>query len=77
MTDAAQGRIYIALGSNMGNRVENIERACREMDAEDDIQVLRTSALYETSPMYVEDQDRFLNGVCEVGAPCSSCLLRN
>ena len=59
--------IFIALGSNMGDRLQNIENACREMDAQPEIQVLRTSALYETAPMYVEDQDRFLNGVCEVG----------
>ncbi|KAI7181243.1 folic acid synthesis protein [Hortaea werneckii] len=30
------------------------------------MRVLRTSALYETEPMYVEDQERFLNGVCEI-----------
>ena len=26
----------------------------------------RTSSLWETEPMYVTDQDRFLNGACEV-----------
>lgn len=56
---------YIALGSNMGNRVGEIERACNEMD-ERGIRVKRTSSLWETEPMYVKDQDRFLNGACEV-----------
>ncbi|GJC96880.1 dihydropteroate synthase [Colletotrichum higginsianum] len=56
---------YIALGSNLGNRVAWIERACAEMDRRN-IKVKRTSSLWETEPMYVLEQDRFVNGVCEV-----------
>jgi 2-amino-4-hydroxy-6-hydroxymethyldihydropteridine diphosphokinase/dihydropteroate synthase len=56
---------YIALGSNLGDRVAEIEEACREMDARG-VKVKRTSSLWETEPMYVVDQDRFLNGACEV-----------
>lgn len=63
-----KNRIFIALGSNMGERLQHIEDACREIDSEPEIRILRTSALYETAPMYVENQDRFLNGVCEVGS---------
>jgi hypothetical protein len=57
---------FVALGSNVGDRLGNIENACREMDSDPDIRIVRTSPLYETDPMYVSDQDRFLNGVCEV-----------
>ena len=57
--------LYIALGSNMGDRICNIEDACEEMRRRG-INILRTSNLYETEPMYYEDQNRFLNGVCEV-----------
>lgn len=60
---------YIALGSNLGDRIGWIEKACNEMDARG-IRVKRTSSLWETEPMYVLDQDRFVNGACEV------CLLR-
>lgn len=56
---------YIALGSNLGDRVAMIEQACREMDIRG-IKVKRTSSLWETEPMYVLDQDRFVNGACEV-----------
>ncbi|KAI3331346.1 Dihydropteroate synthase [Ustulina deusta] len=56
---------YIALGSNLGDRVAMIEQACREMDARG-VKVKRTSSLWETEPMYVLDQDRFVNGACEV-----------
>ncbi|KAI9742926.1 MAG: trifunctional dihydropteroate synthetase [Claussenomyces sp. TS43310] len=56
---------YIALGSNLGNRIGMIEKACDEMTARG-IRVRRTSTLWETEPMYVLDQDSFVNGVCEV-----------
>lgn len=60
---------YVALGSNLGDRIAEIEKACLEMDARG-IRVLRTSSLWETEPMYYAHQDRFVNGVCEV----SCCL---
>ncbi|KAF7542780.1 hypothetical protein G7046_g10114 [Stylonectria norvegica] len=56
---------YVALGSNLGDRVAEIERACNEMDKRG-IRVKRTSSLWETEPMYVKDQNRFVNGACEV-----------
>ncbi|GJC78012.1 folic acid synthesis protein fol1 [Colletotrichum liriopes] len=56
---------YIALGSNLGDRVAWIDQACAEMDRRG-IKVKRTSSLWETEPMYVLEQDRFVNGVCEV-----------
>jgi len=60
------GGIFVAIGSNVGDRVEALERGCQAMDDDPDIRVRRTSQLYETEPMYVKDQERFLNGVCEV-----------
>lgn len=58
-------RAFVALGSNVGDRVEMIEKACLEMDRLG-IKVRRTSSLFETAPMYVLDQAPFMNGVCEV-----------
>ena len=43
-----------------------IEKACKSMEAQG-MRVIRTSALYETAPMYLEDQPAFLNGACQVG----------
>jgi 2-amino-4-hydroxy-6-hydroxymethyldihydropteridine diphosphokinase len=70
-------RSYVALGSNMGDRVAMIEQACREMDATGDVKVLRTSSLYESKAMYVVDQDNFVNGACEVirNTSCDNALL--
>lgn len=58
---------FIALGSNIGDRFRAIEDACISIDADDDMHIVETSPLYETAPMYVEDQGNFLNGVCKVG----------
>jgi hypothetical protein len=58
---------YIALGSNVGDRIGMIEKACNEMSARG-IKVKRTSCLWETQPMYVLDQENFVNGACEVRA---------
>nr|POE87832.1 folic acid synthesis protein fol1 [Quercus suber] len=66
LTTMQHGGVYIALGSNVGDRIEAIESACRIIDADQDMKILKISPLYETAPMYVEDQAPFLNGVCEI-----------
>ena len=60
------GGVFIALGSNVGDRLDAIEAACRAIDEDPDMRIVQTSSLYETEPMYVEDQARFLNGACEI-----------
>lgn len=42
-----------------------IEQACNALTSRG-ITVKRTSSLWETEPMYVLDQDNFINGACEV-----------
>lgn len=77
VTSEGRGPTLIALGSNIGDRLACIEDACRALDAEPDIRITRTSSLYETKAMYVEDQAPFLNGVCEVSAiPFAKCDIR-
>ena len=58
-------RAYIAIGSNVGDRLGMAEAACLEMDR-CGVHVARTSGLYETEAMYLRDQQSFLNGACEV-----------
>lgn len=65
-----KSRFFVALGSNVGDRLDMIEKACLEMEKEE-IQIVRTSGLWETKAMYVEDQANFLNGVCEVSPSLS------
>lgn len=63
----AQGkhRAIVALGANIGDRISNIEEACRVMDSRG-MRVIQTSLMYETEAMYVVNQDPFINGACEV-----------
>lgn len=76
-SDAPDGRhrAYLALGSNIGNRVKMIESAIRAM-CDRRLTVLRTSALYETKPMYLENQESFINGACEVCSDDEAASLR-
>lgn len=65
-------RAFVALGSNIGDRFAVVEKACKSMESQGDIRILRTSGLWETDAMYFENQDRFLNGACEVGKDFTS-----
>lgn len=56
---------HIAFGSNLGDRKAYIEQALDLLDTRG-INVVNTSMLYESDPMYVTDQPQFLNGVCTV-----------
>ncbi|KAI8374181.1 Dihydropteroate synthase-like protein [Radiomyces spectabilis] len=57
---------YIAVGSNIGDRRDNIYRALDLLEKECNCIVADTSFLYETPPMYYTKQDAFLNGACKV-----------
>jgi 2-amino-4-hydroxy-6-hydroxymethyldihydropteridine diphosphokinase len=50
---------YIALGSNLGDRLANLEAAIARLTPA--VAVTARSAVYETAPMYVTDQPAFLN----------------
>lgn len=56
--------VYIALGSNLGDRAEHLRQAREQIDAPD-LRLLRASSIYETAPRDVEDQPWFLNQVIE------------
>ena len=57
---------YIGIGSNLGDRREYIDRAIRELEGSDGIRVKRVSSIYETDPVGMADQGKFLNGVIEI-----------
>ena len=56
--------IYLGLGSNLGNRQDNLDKA---LDLLSQRLVLRAvSSLYDTEPVGVSEQPRFLNLVCQL-----------
>ncbi len=62
--------IYLGLGSNLGDRDANLKKALAALAPE--ISVTKASKTYETEPMYVTDQPRFLNMVCEATTELSA-----
>lgn len=56
----------ISLGSNIGNRYDNMMMAIKKLTSRYDIQLVNTSSIYETDPVGYEDQALFLNMVIEV-----------
>jgi 2-amino-4-hydroxy-6-hydroxymethyldihydropteridine diphosphokinase len=56
--------IYLSLGSNLGDRAANLERAISALP-EAGVRVLRRSSLYETEPVDFLAQPWFLNCVAE------------
>ncbi|HMQ52819.1 MAG TPA: GTP cyclohydrolase MptA [Anaerolineae bacterium] len=61
METANSTPVYIALGSNLGDRRSNLIDAISQLRQKVDID--RISAVYETEPAYVTDQPRFYNMV--------------
>ena len=56
---------YLGLGSNLGDRAQNLERARVELEAHG-ARILRQSSVHETEPFGVRAQPWFLNQVLEV-----------
>ncbi len=56
-------RAYISIGSNLGDRQQNMSRAIDMMS--NSVDVRRISSCYETEPLGYARQPRFLNAVCE------------
>jgi dihydroneopterin aldolase / 2-amino-4-hydroxy-6-hydroxymethyldihydropteridine diphosphokinase / dihydropteroate synthase len=60
--------VFIALGSNLGDRLRTFEKSLQRLE-DSGIRVRDVSGLYESEPMYVEEQPQFLNAVCKVLVP--------
>jgi hypothetical protein len=58
---------WIAIGSNIGDRIRHVSDAVNTLcELDKNVKITRTSGLYESKAMYVEDQADFLNGAFEV-----------
>jgi 2-amino-4-hydroxy-6-hydroxymethyldihydropteridine diphosphokinase len=56
-------RVFIALGTNLGDREANLQRAKTALSPE--VHLVRESSIYETAPWGFKDQPDFLNQVIE------------
>ena len=56
--------VFLALGSNLGDRKANLEKALQLLGER--LSLERLSSLYESEPVGLEEQPLFLNAVCRV-----------
>ena len=64
-------RILLGVGSNMGNKYDTIWKGLNLLLTSGfpgSVELIQTSFLYETKPMYVTNQPSFLNGVVEIAS---------
>ena len=64
---------YVALGSNLGDRQENLERALQSLQEQPGITVTQVSSFIETDPVGgPPGQDRYLNAAAELSTDLSA-----
>lgn len=57
---------FVGIGTNMGNRMQNIENALNALNLVPNTKVLAVSNIYETLPWGYAQQPNFLNGVIKL-----------
>ena len=58
--------VFIGLGSNLGDKEQNLEDALYRIKADNRISILKISSLYITEPWGNTNQDDFLNQVIKI-----------
>ena len=66
---------YLSLGSNTKNKEQLIEQAVGLINLSENVKLVRTSALYETEPWGVKNQNWFLNLAAEIKTSLSASEL--
>lgn len=54
-------RVFISLGSNVGDRLANIQQAVSLLSMTDKIKIVKSSSFYETEPWGNKNQNWFVN----------------
>lgn len=57
---------FVAIGSNVGDRMAHVAFALEELDRSAGVRVLRRSTIHETDPVGPPGQGRYLNAVVEL-----------
>ncbi len=65
----------IALGSNLGNRIENLNAAVRAIARLSEVKIIKASSVYETEPVGCEECDKYYNAAILVETNASPALL--
>lgn len=68
---------YLALGSNLGDRLSTLKKAVTELGLDSSIRVVAKSNIYETLPYGDVPQDNYLNAVLRIETALSPLDLLN
>jgi len=63
--DNISAAVYLGLGSNLGDREANLQKALKMLSEQTAIKITRVSSIYETAPVGIIEQPDFLNLVAE------------
>ena len=58
--------VYLGIGSNLGDRLANVEKALALLREHEEIKILAVSQLIETEPQGGPAQEKFLNGTLKI-----------
>jgi len=64
-------RVFIGLGSNIGNRADYLQKALAEIANSEQIVLKKYSSVYETEPIGNKEQPQFLNMAAELESTLS------
>jgi 2-amino-4-hydroxy-6-hydroxymethyldihydropteridine diphosphokinase len=66
MMDKKGEDVYIGIGSNLGDPIENCLRGIDYIASKDGVTLLKASSFYRTEPVGIEEQPWFINAVIQV-----------
>ena len=69
--------VYLSIGTNMGEREQNLKLAVQLLMETDDVIVEAVSSIYETAPVGFVDQASFLNIAVRLKTSLSSTDMLN
>ncbi|MCK9573172.1 MAG: 2-amino-4-hydroxy-6-hydroxymethyldihydropteridine diphosphokinase [Candidatus Omnitrophica bacterium] len=73
--------VYIGIGSNLEDRLANVNYALQELKSNPDIRIEKISSIIETAPVGGPAQGNYLNGVIKIKTEISAhsllCVLQN
>lgn len=64
--DSKKNIVYIALGSNKNDKISFIKKAAEKLKKHPNVQLIKSSSVYETKPIGNVNQDNFMNAVIKV-----------
>lgn len=59
-------RVFLSLGSNLGDRLSNIQQAVSSLAMSNRIKIVKTSSFYETEPWGNKNQEWFINAAIAI-----------